>query len=213
MVPAKKRVLLDCDGVLSDFLTSALQVINTSAKTDFKHHEVTEFDICQSLGVPHEWPTLRAACGEKDFCINMGLVPGAVAGVEALREKADIFCVTSPMSVPNWVVDRNIWLEKHFGITKAFIVHTEAKHIVTGDVFVDDKVENVKIWAEYNPKNLAILFDASYNQNANISLPNVARGHGWDGVLHLANHWLHPNMLPLDKATHHVSPLNNRRKW
>lgn len=213
MVPVKKRVLLDCDGVLSDFLTSALKVINASAGSDFKHHEVTAFDICEALGVPHEWKTLRAACGEKDFCLNMGTIPGSIWGVEALRASADVYCVTSPMSEPNWVVDRNVWLEKHYGITKPFIVHTEAKHIVTGDVFVDDKVENVKIWAEYNPKNLAILFNAPYNKDTNIGLPNVVRAFDWEDVVKLANYRLHPAMLPLDKSVLYAPPPYQRRKW
>jgi len=214
MVPAtKKRVLLDCDGVLSDFLTKALEIINTTAMTNFQHAHVHDFDICESLGLPHMWDTLKAACGEKDFCLNLELIPGAQAGVSMLRASADVYCLTSPMSVPNWAYDRNIWLEKHFEITNPFVVHTEAKHIVTGDIFVDDKVENVRVWAEHNPKSLAILFDAPYNRKTEINRANVVRAFSWDDVVKLSNSWLHPNMLPLDKSMLYTPPPYQRIKW
>ena len=47
-----KRVLVDCDGVMADFLAAALLVINEAGNHNFTADQVTEFDICTSLGIP-----------------------------------------------------------------------------------------------------------------------------------------------------------------
>ena len=179
MVSTKKRVLVDCDGVLADFLTAALHVINESERTCFKHEQVTAFDICESLGVPHCWDTLRAACASPGFVLGLEQMPEAAWHIELLRDLADVFVVTSPMSVPNWAYERGLWLERHFNFKKPSVVQTEAKHVILGDVLIDDKIENVESWAEHHPNGLGIIFQAGYNKTYSSTLKNVVRASGW----------------------------------
>lgn len=184
-----KRVLLDVDGVLADFLTKALEVINDAGSHNFSHEHVTDFNICEVLGVPHMWENVRNACSQEGFVMNLNPMFGAHQGVESLRKHAELYCVTSPMSVPNWAFERERWLEKHFNIKKSHVVHTEAKHVVLGDYIIDDKIQNVESWASHHPKGVGIIFDAPYNRNHVSTLGNVVRASDWiDVVSFVAEH-------------------------
>lgn len=202
-----KRVLLDCDGVLSDFLTRALEVINTAGPHDFKHEHVTHFDICEGLGVPHLWENLREACGTPGFVMGLNVMPGAKEGVEKLQQHAEVFCVTSPMSVPNWALEREKWLEHHFDIKKSHVAQLESKHIIPGDYFVDDKIENIEIWAEHHPNSTAIIFDAPYNRNHRSKKLNVIRARDWVEVVG----FIAPQEIKLELTLD--CPYNNRTPW
>ena len=179
----EKRVLVDCDGVLSQFLTSALEVINKHFESNFQHQHVTDFDICGSLGIPHAWEILKNSCSNPDFVATMQKIPGADEGLKRLREISDVYVVTSPMNVPNWAYERQRWLTSMFDFTPDKIVQTEAKHVIVGDVIIDDKFENVLSWTRYHPNGLGILFHAPYNEKNDIQGYNIVRAETWNCVI------------------------------
>lgn len=207
---ASKRVLLDCDGVLSDFLTRALEVLGAAESVTYTAKQVTDFNICEALGIPHRWETLREACGSVGFVEGLDVIPGSVEAVNKIRENAEVFVVTSPMSVPNWAYERSIWLEKKFDFKKSHIVQTEAKHVIEGDYLVDDKVENVVSWAQSHPNGLGIIFDAPYNRSYIPVCTNISRAFGWADVVTLVNHEL-PEMMSKVPQRHVI--ITPGEKW
>lgn len=186
----KKRVLIDSDGVMSDLLSPVLDVINKASGSEFTHQDVHEYNICEGLGVPHMVTVMRDACATPGFVHKMPEVPFAREGVLVLREIADVFAVTTPMSVPTWAYERELWLKERMGFTKDRIVQTEAKHVIVGDVLIDDKVENVLEWAKHHPEGLGIIFHAPYNKNYNPEVTNISRAWGWSDVLALCQNHL-----------------------
>jgi 5'(3')-deoxyribonucleotidase len=156
-----------------------------AGKTDFRHDQVTDFNICDALGVPGMWPVLRDACGSKGFVEGLDTMPGSEDGIAVLRAMAEVFVVTSPMSVPNWAFERGNWLGKKFDFPKDRIVQTEAKFVIEGDILVDDKIENVLDWAKAHPEGLGIIFHATYNKNYIPEVTNISRAFGWKDVITL----------------------------
>lgn len=169
---ASLNVLLDVDGVLADFLEAARRVTGLPL-------EGQEYDVFKPLTVVQ-----RVAAWEKivqpGVVSGMQPMPGALAAVQALEGMADVHVVTTAPDVAvfpfaiHWHRERLEWLHRVFGIEADRVTFTKQKHLVRGDVFIDDRPQNVRRWARANPEKRAILFGAPYN---------VGGLAGWDAVL------------------------------
>lgn len=165
---SRPRVLLDCDGVLSAFVDGWLALINEALGTGYTASDVTDWNVLASLGiVSHrhaELKRLLASC--PGFAGSLEILPGALDGVQRLQQIAEVYIVTSPWnSNPTWTHDREAWLERHFGIPHSHVVHTSAKHLVVGDVLVDDKTSTLETWREAHPRGVAVHWDTPHNRS------------------------------------------------
>lgn len=143
----KPRVLLDCDGVLADFHSSCLAVINNVFGTNYTLADVVEWDIFDSLKISRDDRSRVYDVMHRDeWCGDMGVYPGAQEGVALLQEHFDVFVVTSPMKGPTWTSEREKWLARNFDIHRSRVVHTSAKEICVGVALIDDKDENLARW-------------------------------------------------------------------
>jgi 5'(3')-deoxyribonucleotidase len=165
---AVKRVLLDSDGVLSNFVGAWLSLINAQRGTSFVLEDVTGWDVCASLGITdatERAATKRLIADCPNFAQKHDVLPGAIDGVRRLREIAEVYIVTSPWnSHPTWTSDREAWLKKHFGFPHSHVVHTSAKHLVCGDVLVDDKTDTCEAWREAWPHGIAVQWETPHNR-------------------------------------------------
>lgn len=167
MTNNKLRVLLDCDGVLSDFIRGALRVVNDILDTHYVPTDVTAFDFCASLGLsPQDAARVKRAIGSTQyFAASLDVFPDAVDGVRRLREIADVYIVTSPWNSNwTWMSEREAWLARHFDIHHANVVHTSAKHVCTGDFLVDDKTETLERWQAAHPRGRAVQWVTPHNR-------------------------------------------------
>ena len=90
-----------------------------------------------------------------------------------LEPRFDVYYATSPWwSCVGWETARRAWLEEHFDATREQVVITTDKSILGGDVFIDDKPENVSGWQDANPGGQGFLLQATYND-----------GMAWDEIL------------------------------
>jgi 5'(3')-deoxyribonucleotidase len=143
-------VLLDCDGVLADFIGGVLEIVEHTLGLAYKHEDVDRFDFCAALSLAqHEARAVKSSISTRGFCSSLVPYDGAKRGVAALEEIADVYIVTSPWdSCETWEHERKAWLYRHFKIPSSRVIHTSAKHLVCGDVFVDDKTSAVAAWRE-----------------------------------------------------------------
>lgn len=169
---SRPRVLLDCDGVLADFVGPALRAFNADQGTAFEPHHVTEYSIERSLGI-----TKQQASRFYELCsaLPIGEQPilaGAVKGFTQLNSVADIYVVTSPwLGHATWAHERIDWLWRHFQVPYKRVVLTPAKHLCRGDILVDDKTETLVEWQRENPYGVAVQWQTPHN-----------RLDGWNGV-------------------------------
>lgn len=162
-----KRVFLDVDGVLADFVSAFLIIVQRETNVAATPEQVTQFDICASLKLTSEqaarvkksvgsWPRLAR---------HLNVLPGAIEGVKRLQEVADVYVVTSPWnSNETWTHDRESWLREKFGIPHSRVTHTSQKHLMRGDFLVDDKTETLRKWNEHNGGG-AIQWETPHNRN------------------------------------------------
>lgn len=145
-----KRVLLDVDGVLADFIGPVLDLVRETTGRVHTREQVTAFDFAATLGLSRDESALvkRQLSTRAGWWASLPVLDGAVDGVERLRAVADVYIVTSPWnSCPTWLHERESWIAKHFGIRHSNVIACSAKHVVSGHMLVDDKTETLREWS------------------------------------------------------------------
>lgn len=189
-------VLLDCDGPLADFTGAYLQAFEEETGLKATLEDVTGWHIhscdffenaAREMKIkPSE---LRKRCdahvSRPGFCYAIRPYDYAISRVSRLQEMAEVIVVTSPWdSSPTWMHERTLWLKKHYGVPRTHVIHAAQKHLIWGDVFVDDKPEHVDAWHERwgvvsdRGRGRAVLFDMHHNRSLNHPL----RG-SWEHVI------------------------------
>lgn len=157
-----KTILIDVDGVVADFTGDLLRAVDSDLTPD----DITSWDIFDLLGDGAE--RARDICRQDDFWRGLSVLPGAYEAVEKLQRDNEIFWVTSPWwSCRTWEHARREWLRRHFGTKPNNVITTSAKHMVCGDVFIDDKPQHVERWAARHP-GVAWLYDQPYNRDVSL---------------------------------------------
>lgn len=178
-------VLVDVDDVLADFYTAVLRIAGEILGRDVSAEPRTTWDIIDALGFTDaQTAAFKQAVGRSAFCASLAPHLGAREGITRLREIADVYAVTAPFHSLYWVSERDWWLAEHFDFTRKQIVHTDAKYLVKGDVFVDDKPDHVRQWAARHT-GAAVLWAQPYNVDALAVGEFIGRAYrmgSWDGV-------------------------------
>ena len=172
------RVLLDCDGVLSNFVESALEFIYLHTNVLHRAEDVLDHDTFGYLGVKHLEEKLKDEIDRYAWCYNLQPFSGAKQGVRRLSKVSEVVVVTAPFHADGWVPQREDWLWDHMMIPRSRIVHTKNKGLVGGDFLVDDKVENCIEWGNANPHGTPIIWDRPYNRGEKSR--GIVRVHTWD---------------------------------
>lgn len=153
------KIALDCDGVLSDFTSGALRVVEEVTGKRFVPADISEWDFCKALGLTfREAALVKKTIGSRQgFATSLLPYPQARQGVRRLRELGEVFCVTSPWDTnPWWREEREAWLALHFGID--VVHHAADKSGYEADVFVDDKADHVSSWLQAWPGRVGVLW-------------------------------------------------------
>lgn len=167
------KILLDCDGVLADFVGATLDVLRRDCGLSFTADEVTRHDICTTLRLPtNEVAHVKSVWRSLGFASSIEPYPEALAGVESLKKLGEIVVVTAPMAHSlTWAGEREQWLAWHFGLTD--IISTREKQHVVGDVMIDDMMENLLT----SPARSRVLFRRPWNVK------------DWSSKVHYVDDW------------------------
>lgn len=177
----RPRVILDVDGVLADFIGHTLALLGDLAPPGGRE-AYTSWDMVSVMS-----PEAKAVCAhgwrKQGWCVRMPVLPDAQNAVDRLSLRADVVYVTAPMvAAPHWMYERSLWLERQFAADPRSVVFAHDKAHVWGDVFVDDKAENVNEWSAAHPNGVALLWDAPYNQSWIRINRNSRRVTSWSAV-------------------------------
>lgn len=175
------RILVDCDGVLADFLSLSLAYINEKQGTSHRIQDLQDWEFFRSISTREVeeafWTAIHETPG---MVLSMGVYPGAQAGLQDLMIRGDVYIVTASHHSRHWAYERAEWLKKHFGIHPNRVVHTHQKHLCKGDVFIDDRPSAVEMWQEHHPEGIGILWDQPYNRSS-----SLFRAKSWESVVHV----------------------------
>lgn len=159
-----RSILLDVDGVVADFTKGLEDAVGHK----FSAEDLKSWDLIGKLDPEQKEEALRVLSGPA-FWRGLSVVDGAREGVRYLENMGfEITWVTSPWpSCESWESVRREWLDEHFGLETQghHYIPTSSKDKVVGDVFIDDKPENVDTWRKAHPDKRAYIFDAPHNKS------------------------------------------------
>jgi 5'(3')-deoxyribonucleotidase len=174
----KPVVGVDVDGVLIDMLGPCFALAKEFLGKSLTLGDMTGWEIDHLLeGKASEfWEKF----GEEDFHSNHPY-PGAVEGIQALHEIADVHIVTAPLSTgKTWTYERDRWISRHFGIHTDKIHYMRSKDRFRGDALIDDRPSNILGWQAANPEGVGILWRHTWNET-----PGVYEAHNWEDVFRI----------------------------
>ena len=172
----KPIVLLDVDGVICNFtklyLRCAKRVGVLPPDFDEEWHP-DSWNIGDALNLTVDGRTAVWKLLAKSGAASDGIeaYEGAVAGVkEIMLLGVDVYFPTASFEAsPTWEYDRRAWFREHFSKEVADrLIFTQHKHVVHGDVLVDDKLENILSWQQTQKRGRklgGILWPHTYNIN------------------------------------------------
>lgn len=168
-------VILDCDGVLSDFvggLFSELKSKGFQIPDQLNTYEI--FDQMDERSKAESHHILNSG----EFWATMPVIEEAAAVVDALKaENHDIVVATTPWgSCMEWGYARRAWLTRNLGLRATRVITVYDKHLIHGDVIVDDKPETVTKWQNKWQNGKAFLMNRPWNTNATVPCPRI----NWD---------------------------------
>lgn len=145
----KKRILVDCDGVMADFSSAYLNVLEEVTGRQTYYEQITSFHFEECIATAEEdaecWRRIKARPG---FVLSLSPEQGLLqleSALALLRELGQVVCVTSPVWGSSWADERYKWLTG-FGFDKRTIVFASDKSHVHGDVLIDDAIHNLDEW-------------------------------------------------------------------
>lgn len=170
------RVLLDMDGVITDFIPKLLEMYNYLTNENVKVEDVRGLKTKEYVGDPY---TLKKVMESPGFIRNLSPAVGAIEGVTKIHKLGhEIVFVSNATNCPTSGFEKRDWLNYYFKDIWdiAPLVLTYYKHYVRGDVLVDDNPKNFK---NLHATTQALL----WHQNYNASVTGFERIYGWDHLI------------------------------
>ena len=158
------RVLIDVDNVVGDFVShlfAKLKELKVETPPP-SCADCWDFFKFRFKSQAHE-ATLKLLSTE-NFWATMPLVLGAKQAIELLHLKGhEVVFVTAPWEdCVGWYWHRAAWIDRYLGKDYA-VVATKHKYVVSGEVLIDDRPDNLQTWQKCQP-GLSLLFDQLHNQ-------------------------------------------------
>lgn len=157
--------LLDMDGVLSDFTSGALTVLNKACNRtvtlDRYVEDFGEWGIQNyyNLSTEQFWDIIN---NEKDFWLNLKPFYWSKSLLKFLRKTGDVTVVTTPSLDPDCAKQKLQWLEKYLDIKSNDVFLGSKKYLMAGNgILIDDYPKNVQKF--YENKGQAILVPSNWN--------------------------------------------------
>jgi len=157
------RILVDVDDVLADMLIVFEQHLSAmGVEIKPPHERPGTFELESEYGI-------TTAMKKAVFrCIDISTLPAfpdAIDFIYSVTRRHEVYFVTSYIEgIPLWKHHREKWLREHFQSLSTRVVHTKHKHLISGDVLIDDCLRNVFGWLQEHPTGTAFVPPKSWNR-------------------------------------------------
>jgi 5'(3')-deoxyribonucleotidase len=163
----KQQVLLDMDGVLVDFISGAIEVINKEFnRTVTLEQYVKEFG---QWGIPDYYGITtsqfwKAIHSTPNFWINLKPIPWYKDLYDFLKEMGEVTILTAPSEDPVCVKEKLEWLRQYLGIKNDAVFIGSRKYLMAGNgLLIDDYQKNVENFKKEGGD--AVLIPSTWNTN------------------------------------------------
>jgi len=157
------KVLWDLDGVLVDLLPYWLEVYAALGGEPVRAEAVRDYNFRTQVNNP---ALLRTALQHGLVLRHAPPMLDVQDMIELVQSWDSVFVTYVPADCPGGYAENIGWLED-YNLASVPRVFTGEKHLVRGDVLVEDSPENLDKWLAANPRGFGIIIDQPYNRQYN----------------------------------------------
>lgn len=175
-------ILVDADGVLEDLSQKWVVYLNEKYGTSVRYEDLTEWDMTAAFpGLTRE--QVYGIDLDEEFYSRLEPIPGAPEAVRRMMEDGHrVFVVTTtPYQAVKAKLERAIFRYYPF-LTWKNIIITADKHLIRGDVLIDDGVHNL-LGGDYRK----ILVTAPYNAGFDAEANGMIRVGSWEEIYRIVS--------------------------
>lgn len=177
-------IYIDMDDTIADCAGYWIKEINRELHLNIVKKDILTFGIpglADILPKVYMEPILEII-RRRGFFLGLDPLPGAQEVISELLRwswKYDVYFTTAMLPKSYYThQEKCMWLQEYFHVGEERIIFTHQKHLLRGDVMIDDKLENLKDFKGYR-----IVFDQPWNRCYNGVKPFVAwRCMNWEEV-------------------------------
>jgi len=186
------KIGIDIDEVLGHFLPALTEFHNCTYGTNLKVEQFHSYNFWEICGGTKEEMLKKIDDFElTPYFKNIQAVAGAKDSVKALKEKHELFIITSrPISL---MQETKIWLDKNFPNTFSNIFFanneprgqkTKSKGEYCNELGLEIMIEDSAIFDNEctSPDRKVFLINQPWNKNSEVS-PDIIRVNSWDEIM------------------------------
>lgn len=165
-------IFVDMDEVIADTYGEHIRRYNRRFGASLTREQCMGGEVWEQ--VPQHREHLWQHYYEPGFFRNLEPIPYSREVLQALAGKYEVYVASAAMQFPNSLIEKHQWLDEHF----PFIhwrnrILCGDKHILRGDVLIDDRSHNLEAF-----KGRSILFTSPHN----INTTGFERAKDWEEV-------------------------------
>jgi len=155
-------LFVDMDEVIADAYQAKIDRYNADFGTQLTINECMGKEVWQCVPIAHR-ETVKRYAAQDGFFRELKPIAGSKEVLEQLAERYEVYIASAAMQFPKSLREKSDWLDEHF----PFIhwrnrILCGDKHILKGDILVDDRSYNLEAF-----KGRTLLFTSPHNIHTN----------------------------------------------
>ncbi len=153
-------LFVDMDEVLADTYQAHIDLYNSDFGASLSREDCLGKEVWQCVPEEHQ-QSIRQHAYAVGFFKDLSVIENSKEVLESLNEKYEVYIASAAMQFPNSLKEKSDWLDEHFPfIPWQRRILCGHKHILKGDVLIDDRSYNLQ-----NFEGKSILFTSPHNMN------------------------------------------------
>ncbi len=153
-------LFVDMDEVIADTYGEHIKLYNKNFNANLTKTDCLGYDVWQKVSENHR-ESIRNHANQIGFFRNLTPIKDSQTVLKELAIKHNVFIASAAMQHPNSLKEKSDWLDEFFPFipwqNRILCGH---KHILRGDILIDDRSRNLKTF-----EGRSILFTSPHNVN------------------------------------------------
>lgn len=173
-------ILCDMDGVVANFVDPVIARYNRDYNDNITADDITGWDMHKACKPECGTKLYEYFCEKGLFAELPVIADSQRAFTYLLKQGHEIYFVTKPVARSQWcILEKMQWVDRHFPMVgRENMVFTSMKHLVRGDVLIDDHEKNL-----YTFPGHKILVDSPWNRHTNDAEHGFIRKGSWVDIV------------------------------
>ncbi len=148
----KLKILCDMDGIITDLIKKWIAYYNDDYGEKLTTEDIRHWRMSANVKIGNKIHDYLYVDG---FFRDLEPLPGAINALSEMKKMGhEVYIVTAPSWPGTSAQDKISWVREHMPFIKKrdiFLGHN--KHMIKGDVFIDDSPENLKEYRQAWPES------------------------------------------------------------